>query len=114
MGGDFSQAGYRGESDLGIPYLFGTDLRLGFTIYYENQQYPSFDALSRGGVLSLSYPIRESLNLAIGVRHATISTSHVDPSVPPGDLLDFSYSAVFLSPTLDLRDNPLLPTGGSW
>src|SRR5262249_23024156 len=41
-----------------------------------------------------------------------ISTSNVDPSVPPGDLLDFNYTAFFLSPTLDLRDNALNPSRG--
>jgi len=63
-------------------------------------------------VLATSYPILEVLTAAVGIRHARINTSNVDPSVPPGDLLDFNYTAVFLSPTLDLRDNPLNPTRG--
>lgn len=112
VGGNVSKTGYRGESELGIPYLFGTELRLGLSGYYENREYPSFDAESRGGVLGFSYPIFDKLNGTIGFRHAKIITSNVDPSVPPGDLLDFSYTAVFVSPTLDLRDSPINPTRG--
>jgi outer membrane protein assembly factor BamA len=112
VGGNLSKAGYRGESELGVPYLFGSELRLGISGYYENRQYPSFDALSRGGVLSLSYPVLPSLAATVGMRHSNIITSHVDPSVPPGDLLDFNYTAFIVSPTLDLRDNALMPTRG--
>lgn len=112
VGGNISKVGYRGESELGVPYLFGSELRLGVTGYYESREYPSFDALSRGGVLSLSYPLTTTLTATAGVRHANIITSHVDPSVPPGDLLDFNYTAFLVSPTLDLRDNALMPTQG--
>src|SRR5262249_41767164 len=37
---------------------------------------------------------------------------NVDPTVPPGDLLDFNYTAFIFTPTLDLRDNPVVPTRG--
>ena len=112
VGGNFSKTGYRGESELGVPYLFGSELSLGLSGYYESREYPSFDALSRGGALAFSYPILEVLTGTVGVRHANIITTNVQPGVPPGDLLDFNYTAVFLSPTLDLRDNPLNPTRG--
>jgi outer membrane protein insertion porin family len=112
VGGNISKTGYRGESELGVPYLFGTELRLGISGYYESRQYPSFNALSRGGVLSFSYPVLPSLTATVGVRHANIITSHVDPSLSPGDLLDFNYTAFIVSPTLDLRDNALMPTQG--
>jgi outer membrane protein insertion porin family len=112
VGGNISKTGYRGESELGVPYLFGSELRLGLSGYYESRAYPSFDAVSRGGVLSFTYPFLEILTGTVGVRNAHITTSHVDPLVSPGDLLDFNYTAVFLSPTLDLRDNPLNPTRG--
>lgn len=112
VGGSISKTGYRGDSELGIPYLFGTDLRLGLSAYYESREYQSFDADSRGGVLAFSYPFLDLLTGTAGVRHAKIFTTNVEPGVPPGDLLDFSYSAVFLSPTFDLRDNPLNPTRG--
>lgn len=112
LGGNLSKVGYRGESELGVPYLFGSELRLGLSGYYENRQYPSFDALSRGGVVSLTYPLLKQLTGTIGVRHANIITSNVDPSVPLGDLLDFHYTALIVSPTLDLRDNALMPTRG--
>src|SRR6185503_1507407 len=48
----------------------------------------------------------------VGVRHADILTSNVAPSVPPGDLLDYNYTAFFFTPTIDLRDNALAPTQG--
>ncbi|MBV8878441.1 MAG: BamA/TamA family outer membrane protein [Planctomycetaceae bacterium] len=112
VGGNISKTGYRGDTELGVPYLFGTDLRLGLSAYYESREYPSFDAISRGGVVSFSYPFFEMFTGTVGVRHANIITSNVDPSVPPGDLLDFNYTALFVSPTLDLRDNPLNPTRG--
>jgi len=112
VGGSISKTGYRGDSELGVPYLFGTELRFGLSGYYEDREYPSFDARSRGGVVSFSYPFLDALTGTVGVRHANIVTSNVQPGVPPGDLLDFSYSAVFVSPTLDLRDNPLNPTRG--
>jgi outer membrane protein assembly factor BamA len=112
VGGNVSKTGYRGESELGVPYLFGTELRLGLSGYYESREYPSFNADSRGGVLAFSYPILKVLNGTVGFRHANIITTNIDPSVPPGDLLDFNYTAVFLSPTLDLRDSPINPTQG--
>ncbi len=112
VGGNVSKTGYRGETELGVPYLFGTELRLGLSGYYESREYPSFNADSRGGVLAFSYPFLEKLTGTVGIRHANIITTNVDPSVPPGDLLDFNYTAVFISPTLDLRDNPINPTRG--
>lgn len=112
VGGNVSKTGYRGETELGVPYLFGTELRMGISGYYESREYPSFDAESRGGVLAFTYPFYEVLTGTVGIRHANIITTNVDPSVPPGDLLDFNYTAVFISPTLDLRDNPVNPTRG--
>ena len=112
LGGSVSKVGHRGESELGVPYLFGSELRLGISGYYESREYPSYDALSRGGVLSFTYPILPNLSALVGIRHADIITSNVDPSVPPGDLLDFNYTAVIFTPTLDLRDNPIMPTQG--
>jgi outer membrane protein insertion porin family len=112
VGGSFSKVGYRGDAELGVPYLFGSELRVGFNAYYDSREYPSYDARSRGYVVAFTYPLLATLNATTGVRHAIIQTSNVDPSVPPGDLLDFNYTAVFLSPTLDLRDSALLPTRG--
>jgi outer membrane protein assembly complex protein YaeT len=112
IGGNISKVGYRGEGDLGVPYLFGSELRMGIAGHYESREYPSYDAVSRGGVLSFSYPWSTKLSTTIGIRHADILTSNVDPSVPPGDLLDYNYTAVFFTPTLDLRDSALAPTQG--
>jgi outer membrane protein insertion porin family len=112
VGGTISKVGYRGDADLGVPYLFGTELRMGVSGYYESQEYPSYNARSRGGVLAFTYPLLSKLTATIGIRHANIITSNVDPSVPPGDLLDFDYTALSFTPILDLRDNPLVPTQG--
>jgi len=112
VGGSFSKVGIRGDAELGIPYLFGSDLRLGVNTYYDSREYPSYDARARGYVLSFSYPLLVNLTATTGIRHAIIQTSNVDPSVPPGDLLDFNYTAVFLAPTFDLRDSALNPTQG--
>jgi len=112
VGGTFSKVGYRGDADLGVPYLFGTELRMGVNGYYESKEYPSYDARSRGGVLSYTYPISTALNATVSLRHARINTSNVDPGVPTGDLLDFDYTAISLTPILDLRDNPIVPTQG--
>src|SRR4029077_11470180 len=43
VGGNVSKTGYRGESELGVPYLFRTELRLGLSAYIESREYPSFD-----------------------------------------------------------------------
>lgn len=112
VGGFVSKTGYRGDSELGVPYLFGSELRMGLSAYYESREYPSYDAAARGGVLAFTYPLLATLNATVGIRHADIRTSNVDPSVPPGDLLDFTYTALFVSPTLDLRDSALMPTQG--
>lgn len=112
FGGSVSKTGHRGDAELGVPYLFGSELRLGVSGYYESREYPSFDALSRGGVLALTYPWFPTLSTTVGTRHANILTSNVDPNIPPGDLLDFNYTAFFFSPTLDLRDSALMPTQG--
>ena len=112
VGGSFSKVGFRGDAELGIPYLFGSELRLGFNAYYDSREYPSYDARARGYVVSFTYPLLTTLNATTGVRHAIIQTSNVDPGVPAGDLLDFNYTAVFLAPTLDMRDSALNPTRG--
>src|SRR6185503_14296274 len=44
VGGSISSAGYRGEVEFGVPYLLGTELRLGLSGYLESRKYPSFDA----------------------------------------------------------------------
>jgi outer membrane protein assembly complex protein YaeT len=112
VGGTVSKVGYRSDADLGVPYLFGSELRMGVNGYYESQEYPSYNARSRGGVLSYTYPVSQPLNVTVSIRHANINTSNVQPGVPPGELLDFDYTAISLTPILDLRDNPIVPTQG--
>lgn len=112
LGGSVSAVGWRTEAEFGLPYLLGTEFRLGTSAYTEDREFPSFDAVSWGGVVSLSYPLARALSATAGFRRAAIRTDDVDPSVPPGDLLDFEYSAPFVSSILDLRDNPILPSKG--
>ena len=112
LGGNVSSVGFRTEAEAALPYLAGTEFRLGISAYYEDREYPSFTAISWGSVPSLSYPLTKHLTVSTGFRRATIETDDVDPGVPPGDLLDFEYSAPFLASKLDLRDSPILPTRG--
>ena len=107
-----SRFGYRTEAELSFPFIFGSDFRPGISGYYETEDYPSFEAVAIGEVVSLSDPLLEKLQASVGVRHAAIRTTDVEPGVPPGDLLDFSYTAPFLSATWDERDSPLLPSKG--
>jgi outer membrane protein assembly complex protein YaeT len=110
--GTVSRYGYRTEAELAFPFIFGSDFRPGVSGYYELENYPSFEAVAIGEVLSLSYPVLEKVQGTVGVRHAAIRTKEVEPGVPPGDLLDFSYTAPFVSAIWDARDSPLLPTKG--
>lgn len=112
VAGTISRFGYRTEAELSFPFIFGSDFRPGVSGYYETEDYPSFEAVAIGEVLSLSYPVFEKVQGTVGVRHASIRTTDVEPGVPPGDLLDFSYTAPFLSAIWDERDSPLLPTKG--
>jgi len=112
IGGTVSRFGYRAESEVAFPYFLGSEYRPGLSGYYETETYPSFDAVSFGGVVSVSRPLVKNVTATLGVRHAVIRTTHVDLGVPPGDLLDFSYTAPFLSLHWDGRDNALLPTRG--
>lgn len=111
-GGTVSSIGFRGDAEVALPYFLGTDFRPGVTVWYEDREFPSFDSRTYGAVGSLSYPLLEKLEVTAGARHAVIRTDNVEPGVPPGDLLDFAYTALFVSVTLDLLDNPGLPTQG--
>jgi outer membrane protein insertion porin family len=112
VAGTISRFGYRTEAELSFPFILGSDFRPGVSGYYETEDYPSFEAVAIGEVVSLSYPVIEKVQATAGVRHAAIRTTEVEPGVPPGDLLDFSYTAPFVSAVWDERDSPLLPTRG--
>ena len=112
VGGTVSRYGYRAEAELASRFILGSDFRPSVSGYYENERYPSFEAVGYGQVASLSYPVLEKVEASLGVRHAVIRTKSVESGVPPGDLLDFAYTAPFLSAAWDERDSPLLPTRG--
>jgi hypothetical protein len=65
-----------------VPCLFGSSSWWAQRPLQE-PEYPSYDAVSRGGVLSFSYPWSTKLTTTVGIRHADIHTSNVDLSVPP-------------------------------
>jgi len=111
-GGTVSTLGYRGDAQIALPYFLGTEFRPAVTGWYEDREFPSFDSRTYGVVGQLTYPFTEHLSGTVGLRHALIRTDHVEPGVPPGDLLDFAYTAVFVSATFDHLDNPRLPTEG--
>jgi outer membrane protein insertion porin family len=114
IGGTISRFGYRAESELAFPYFLGSEFRPGLSGYYETETYPAFDATSYGEAVSLSHPLVTNVTGTLGVRHAVIRTSNVDPGVPPGDLLDFAYTAPFVTLHWEGRDNALLPTRGGF
>jgi outer membrane protein assembly complex protein YaeT len=112
LAGTVSLLGFRGEAEAGVSYLLGTDLRPGVSAYYEDREFPSFEAISYGGAVSLSYPLLAELQATGGARYARIRTVEVDPKLPPEELLDFNYVAMFLQLTWDRRDHRVLPTRG--
>lgn len=111
-GGTVSTLGYRGDAEVALPYFLGTDFRPGMTGWYEDREFPSFDSRTYGAVASLTYPVTERISVTGGFRHAIIRTDDVEPGVPPGDLLDFAYTAVFIAAAFDFLDNPRLPREG--
>ena len=113
VGGTVSRTGGRGDVELAFPWFLGTDFRPGLSLYYEAQQLPSFDVTSHGLAPSLVYPFSDRHTVTAGWRLARIRTNDVDPGVPPGDLLDFEYRALFLATSLDFRNSTLLPTRGA-
>jgi outer membrane protein insertion porin family len=112
LGGTVSRLASRGDFEVGVPWFLGTDLRPGVSFYYERQELPSFDVSGSGFAPSLVYPFTERHTISGGWRQAKIRTDDVDPGVPPGDLLDFEYRALFFATSLDFRDSALLPSQG--
>jgi outer membrane protein insertion porin family len=112
LGGTVSRTGERGDLELGFPWFLGSDFRPGLSLYAEQQELPSFDVTGYGVAPSVLYPFTDKHTMTAGTRYAVIRTDKVDPGVPPGDLLDFEYQALFLATSLDFRDSVLLPTRG--
>jgi outer membrane protein insertion porin family len=112
VGGTISSLGYRTDAELAFPFLLGTDLRPAVSGWAELQTLPSFDARSVGVVGEVAMPVTDRVTARTGLRYAVIHTSNVQPGVPPGDLLDFAYTAVFTNVSGDFVDNPRLPTSG--
>lgn len=112
LAGTVSLLGFRGDAEAGVSYFLGTELRPGLSAYYEDREFPSFEAFSYGGAASLSYPLLPDLQATGGARYARIRTVEVDAELPPEDLLDFNYVAMFLQLTWDRRDHRVLPTRG--
>lgn len=111
-GGTWAETGWRADVGAAVPFIAGTDLRAAVNFFYESKVLPSFDVTSYGVVPSVSYPLLESLRLTVGCRFTSVDTDNVEGNVPPGDLLNFGYPALFLNVGLDRRDNPLFPTSG--
>lgn len=112
VGGTVSRFGWRPDVEFALPYFLGTEIRPSVTAWYEEREFPSFEVNSKGAIAAVWVPFLEKITLTGGVRYTRIETEEVEPNVPPGDLLDFNYAAVFISPGLDLRDNRLYPTQG--
>lgn len=112
IGATGSETGLRGTGELSFPYIGGTDLRFGVTTYYEERGLESFTVRSYGALPSISVPILDRVQISLGVRVAVIRTDDVQPGVPPGDLLNFEFTALSLSFSVDERDSSLLPEQG--
>ncbi|MBI2931994.1 MAG: BamA/TamA family outer membrane protein [Planctomycetes bacterium] len=112
LGGTFSRQNSRGTLEAGVPYVFGSDLRLGAGFHYEETSFPSFDAVSYGGLPSLTIPLDDRVQLTTGVRLAFVRTLEVEAAIAPEDELDFDYRALSLAVTIDRRDNEVIPRRG--
>jgi outer membrane protein insertion porin family len=113
-GGTLGRFGRRAEGEFALRYFLGTDLRPGVNAFYEVRDYPSFEAVSYGGEASLSYDFGHGLHASLGLLRSIIRTEDVEEGVPPGDLLDFEYTALFAAAGWDGRDVPHLPTRGTF
>jgi outer membrane protein insertion porin family len=113
IGMELNQIGFRGSGEFALPFFLGSTFRPSLSAFLEARAYPNFDATSQGGVLSIGYPLLRRVTATAGVRQARIETEDVDPGVDPGDLLDFDFTALFLSASWDGRDSVALPTRGS-
>lgn len=114
LGGTLGRFGRRAEGEFALRYFLGTDMRPGVNAFYELRDYPSFRALSYGGEASLSYDFGQGLHASGGLLRSIIRTKDVEEGVPPGDLLDFEYTALFLAAGWDGRDVPHLPRRGTF
>lgn len=112
--GLFTERGKRGTAAIEIPYLWGSELRLGLSGYYEGRVFPSFEVRSYGVLPSLSLSLPGGWTLSSGLRAVTIRTENVEPGVDPGDLLDFDYGSAIFVATWDRRDRALFPTRGTF
>ncbi|HEX7900385.1 MAG TPA: BamA/TamA family outer membrane protein [Planctomycetota bacterium] len=114
VGGTLGRFGRRADGEFALRYFLGTDLRPGVNAFYELRDYPSFEAASYGGEASLSYDFGHGLHASLGLLRSIIRTTDVEEGVPPGDLLDFEYTALFAAAGWDGRDVPHLPTRGTF
>jgi outer membrane protein assembly factor BamA len=112
LGGTLGRFGQRVDGEVALRYLLGTDIRPAVDGFFEVRDYPSFRAVSYGGDVSVSYDFGHGLLSSVGLLHSVIRTEDVEEGVPPGDRLDFDYSALFWSAGWDGRDIPHLPTRG--
>lgn len=114
VGGTLGRFGRRADGEFALRYFLGTDLRPGVNAFYEVRDYPSYTAVSYGGEASLSYDFGHGLHASTGLLRSLIRTRDVEEGVPPGDLLDFEYTALFFAGGWDGRDIPHLPTKGTF
>ncbi|HYE98683.1 MAG TPA: BamA/TamA family outer membrane protein [Planctomycetota bacterium] len=112
IGATLARYGYRGDAQFTLRHFAGSDVHPGVLGFYEVRDFPSFEAVYFGGEVSVRYDFSRRVEAAVGLQHADIRTTDVEEGVPPGDLLDFAYTAVFVSASVDLRDSRFLPRDG--
>lgn len=111
VSGTISEIGIRADGGLAVPFVFGSEVQVAANGYYEDQDLPSFSIRSYGAAPSVSYPIGESYEFALGVRFAFVETSDISAGVSPG-IEDFEYRALFFTGAWDRRDSAILPSRG--
>jgi outer membrane protein insertion porin family len=112
VSGVLSEIGIRADGSVAVPYVFGSEVQVSGSTYYEDLQLPSFNVRSYGFVPAVSYPIHESYEFTWGMRFAFVETSSISAGVPVGDHQDFQYRAFFFTATWDRRDSVILPSDG--
>jgi outer membrane protein assembly complex protein YaeT len=112
LGGTYGRFGHRADAEFALRYAWGTDFRPGVAGYYEQRDYPSYEAIAAGGQFSVAYEITRTLDASVGILRSDVRTTDVEPGVSPNDLLDFEYTALFTTVSWDRRDVAYLPKRG--
>jgi len=111
-GFEISQRSLLGEISITDPWLWGRDLPGTLRLFALSKDYEGFRSLRSGlGGIITHQP---SEHLSMEYRAAVAYIENTPDGLLPTDLGDseYSYAALRVTPILDYRDNPSLPTSG--